>query len=187
VSLCLSNLTLVAYSEDYTDGLYALRFRRIAPPAPAWVLCRPDVDRGAVRGGGVAWQGLKKQLKRLKAAYESASITQKLQQDLISRTMSLDVETTGAGAGAGATATETAPGTGWGGFSSISSAVSASSLPGVGGGGGGGTRAISSARMLRKRLTSSYSLVVGEDVDEVEEKFKASLDSEVCVVRVASS
>lgn len=56
---------------------------------------------------------------------------------------------------------------------SIASTASSSSLA------GGAAAVAGGARSLRRRLTSSYSLAVGEDVDEVEEKFKAALDAEV--------
>eukprot|EP00903_Cladosiphon_okamuranus_P007004 g6815.t1 len=103
----------------------------------------------------IDYRGLKKQLKRLKAAYEAASTIQRINQER-QRILSWEASPT---QHSGA-ATTTTPGAG------IVSASSSSSL--VGG-----------ARSLRRRLTDSYSLAVGEDVDEVEEKFKAALDAEV--------
>lgn len=72
----------------------------------------------------------------------------------------------GGGGAGGATAVVT---------SATNSPSLAATFRGEGGGGeGGGARST-----LRRRFTSTYSLVVGEDVDEVEGKFKATLDSEV--------
>ncbi|CAM9454478.1 unnamed protein product, partial [Scytosiphon promiscuus] len=134
----------------------------------------------------IDYHGLKKQLKSLKAAYEAASTTQKHHHDLPHGT-SLESAPTSTHEGAVA---------GWSrrgshGSSPYTNIPQSSSVSGGGGGGGGGmggaTSVMSCAsltasggtRSLRRRLTSSYSLVVGEDVDELEEQFKAILDSEV--------
>lgn len=114
-------------------------------------------------------QGLKKQLKKLKAAYEATSTTRKLSQHEHPRTMSWEASPLQAG-----TPASMARGRGpvvadsGGGGGAINPPAGMASLGGASGG-----------RPSSWKLTSSYSLVVGEDVDELEEKFKATLDSEV--------
>lgn len=133
-------------------------------------------DVGGVIGGMRSTQGLKKQLKRLKAAYEAASTIQKINQEH-QRTMSWEAEGPGAG-GRG----DVGGGVGIGGGVnvSVSSAAGIASVASSSSLAGGAAAVAGGARSLRRRLTSHYSLSVGEDVDEVEEKFKASLDAEVC-------
>lgn len=144
------------------------------------------------RHGTARQQGLKKQLKKLKAAYEAASATRKLSQHEHPRTLSWEasplqpstargrgpvVADSGGGGGGG--------GGGRSGGGAINSTASLASLTGA-------TGARSSS--WRLAMASSYSLVVGEDVDELEEKFKATLDSEVylyvlctwCTIYIAS-
>lgn len=49
------------------------------------------------------------------------------------------------------------------------------------GGGAGGATATAAAlhKGMKRRFTSSYSLLVGHDVDALEEKFSETLDAEV--------
>lgn len=112
-------------------------------------------------------------LKRLKAAYESASKTHKRSQEYEAVSPLQTMQGMGARGGR-----NTSAGGGGGGGVGTAVVTSAASSPSVtfGGGGGGGGGVTSS---LVRRFTSTYSLAVGEDVDEVEKKFKATLDSEV--------
>lgn len=107
-------------------------------------------------------QGLKKQLKKLKAAYEATSATRKLSQHEHPRALSWEASPVQAG-----TATSM--------VRSRGPAVADS-------GGGGAITSIASSSSWRLPMSSSYSLLVGDDVDELEEQFKATLDSEVNII-----
>lgn len=113
-------------------------------------------------------QGLKRQLKALKAAYDEASHARYDQTRNASTSWDspLELLKNSPPPAAGA-ATEGSGSVGAGGGSSPASI----SLTGV------------HSRLARRRFSSRYSLLVGDDVEVLEEKFSGTLDAEVLPFR----